>query len=103
MVTTQLVDGQYSSAGAVPPTDRPKPPEGYETWLDYCLDGKVDAHDAFGGPQRYAREELNELREEITELRVRMVSPKCKTCGNAISSDCPSCKQLWESVGAQGG
>ncbi len=33
----------------------------------------------------------------IRQLQADIVSPKCGSCGEPMSSDCPTCKRLWES------
>jgi predicted thioesterase len=50
--------------------ERPKPPEGYETWLDYAVDHVAGWRigEEVETPEKLAREELKELRERVKDL-----------------------------------
>jgi hypothetical protein len=43
--------------------ERPKPPAGCETWLDWCVAPPIDGLGE--KPREYARAELEELRAEV--------------------------------------
>jgi hypothetical protein len=67
------------------PPERPKPPDGYETWLDYILGGfpSID-----GGIRDAARAELKELRAkaELVDLQHRTLDALDKRKGEDIEA-----------------
>jgi hypothetical protein len=57
--------------------ERPKPPEGYETWLDWCVAPPIDGLGE--KPREYAREELEELRNDLVLFKA-FATCNCSDC-----------------------
>lgn len=67
--------------------DRPKPPEGYKTWLDYAVDHVAGwRHDEeVETPEKLARAELEELREKAE--RIDLMQRAIDVCDTGTNMD----------------
>lgn len=65
--------------------DRPNPPEGYETWIEFILGAHV-----LGDARVYAHAELDKLREKAAQ------AGKCQRCQALLHTMCPDCAGVRE-------